>query len=79
MLNGCQIVATHKARYYRSKDILRLGPGPFVTTLEHASGKDARVIGKPSPDFFQAAIEILGSPDSVYMIGDVSKFIFAFI
>lgn len=75
VLNGCKIVATHKARFYKAKDgQLRLGPGPFVSTLEHASGQNAKIIGKPSAEFFKSAVDLLMTeydPDCVYMIGDV--------
>ncbi|XP_066910213.1 haloacid dehalogenase-like hydrolase domain-containing protein 2 [Clytia hemisphaerica] len=74
VLNGCQIIAAHKARYYPAKDeVLRLGPGPFVSALEYACSKEAKVIGKPSPNFFQSALDILGNPDVSYMIGDCAK------
>ena len=75
VLNGCMIVATHKARFYKAKDSqLRLGPGPFVTALEYASGQKATVIGKPSAEFFKGAIDLLmiDDPGYFYMIGDVS-------
>ena len=70
---GCQLIAAHKARYYRSNDdCLRLGPGLFVTALEYACSTEATLIGKPSKNFFGNAIKSLGNPKIVYMIGDVS-------
>src|ERR1700722_15312516 len=43
------LIATHKARFIATSDgSLSLGPGPFVTALEHASGVQAEVAGKPS-------------------------------
>ncbi len=38
------LVVTHKAKYFRDKDGgLSLGPGPFITGLEEASGVEAEV------------------------------------
>jgi HAD superfamily hydrolase (TIGR01458 family) len=66
------LIAIHRALYYRdSSHQLSLGPGGFVTLLEQASGKDAVVIGKPNPAFFQAAINQLEIPSQhVVMVGD---------
>ena len=51
------LIATHKAKYLESTDgALSLGPGPFVTALEHASGQQAEIVGKPSRGFFQTVI-----------------------
>jgi len=72
------LVATHKALYYRSADGgLSLGPGPFITALEEASGVKAEVVGKPTSAFFRLALESLlkdGIDEShwtqVGMVGD---------
>lgn len=42
LLNGAQLIAIHKGRYYKRKDGLALGPGPFVEALEYAT--DVKVI-----------------------------------
>jgi hypothetical protein len=34
--------------------------GGFIDALEYASGAQAMIIGKPSPDFFQAALDDMG-------------------
>ena len=34
-----QLIGIHKGRYYQRKDGLALGPGPFVSALEYATGK----------------------------------------
>jgi ribonucleotide monophosphatase NagD (HAD superfamily) len=48
-----------------------LDVAPFVAALECATGRKAVVIGKPSQQFFQAAINKLGLPaEQVLMIGD---------
>jgi len=52
ILDGAPLVAIHKARYYKRKDGLALGPGPFVTGLEYATDCKATVVGKPEKTFF---------------------------
>ena len=45
--------------------------GPFVAALEFATGRSARVVGKPSGEFFRLALSHLGlTPDQVAMVGD---------
>jgi HAD superfamily hydrolase (TIGR01458 family) len=67
-----ELVAIHTSKYFRDGDgMLSLGPGPFVKALEDASGKEAHVVGKPSPTFFEAALSELGcSAGDCVMIGD---------
>jgi ribonucleotide monophosphatase NagD (HAD superfamily) len=59
-------------RYWRAGDGLQLDAGPFVKALEYASGQAPVVTGKPAPDFYRAAIDLLGvdTDSTVYMIGD---------
>ena len=58
------LIATHKAKYIESADgVLSLGPGPFVTALENASGLRAEIVGKPSRRFFQTVIDNLQSEE----------------
>jgi phospholysine phosphohistidine inorganic pyrophosphate phosphatase len=72
LMNGAAFIAFSKDRYWLRDGRLALDTGPFVTGLEFASGTQARVAGKPSAEFFRAALQSLGSvrPDSVAMIGD---------
>uniref|UniRef100_A0A1I7X0C5 Haloacid dehalogenase-like hydrolase domain-containing protein 2 n=1 Tax=Heterorhabditis bacteriophora TaxID=37862 RepID=A0A1I7X0C5_HETBA len=60
LLEGADLVAVHKAKYYKRKDGLALGPGPFVTGLEYATGKEAVVVGKPDKEFFRLGISSIG-------------------
>lgn len=73
MLNGAKLIGIHKARYFKTSKDLSLGPGPFITALEHATGCRAAVIGKPQKSFFDEVIaEIATSGEGDYfMIGDV--------
>ncbi|KFV58533.1 Haloacid dehalogenase-like hydrolase domain-containing protein 2 [Tyto alba] len=47
ILDGAPLIAIHKARYFKKKDGLALGPGPFVAGLEYATDTRATVVGKP--------------------------------
>ena len=45
--------------------------GAFVAGLEYVTQKEAIVIGKPSKDFFDLAVEDMGLPvGEVVMVGD---------
>ncbi|XP_067339332.1 haloacid dehalogenase-like hydrolase domain-containing protein 2 [Channa argus] len=74
ILDGAPLIAIHKARYYKRKDGLALGPGPFVTGLEYATDCKAVVVGKPEKTFFTQALSDLGcSPCEAIMIGDDAR------
>jgi ribonucleotide monophosphatase NagD (HAD superfamily) len=52
-------------------DGLMLSAGPFVAALEYASGKEAVVMGKPSREFFQLALDSMNARSNhAVMIGD---------
>ncbi len=75
LMDGAELVAFSADRYWQKEDGLVLDCGPFVKALEYASGKTAHICGKPSPDFYAAALKSLGdwaiaSPESVLMVGD---------
>ncbi|XP_036612216.1 haloacid dehalogenase-like hydrolase domain-containing protein 2 [Trichosurus vulpecula] len=71
LLNGAPLIAIHKARYFKRKDGLALGPGPFVTGLEYATDTKAIVVGKPEGKFFLEALRGIDcTPEEVIMIGD---------
>jgi HAD superfamily hydrolase (TIGR01458 family) len=70
-INGSQIVAMHKNRYWKSAMGLTIDLGVFVAALEYASGKSVAVMGKPHPNMFWLAIQLWNvPPDSVFVIGD---------
>ncbi|KAM3599474.1 uncharacterized protein V6R79_006516 [Siganus canaliculatus] len=74
ILDGAPLIAIHKARYYKRKDGLALGPGPFVTGLQYATDCEATVVGKPERTFFTQALSDLGcSPNEAVMIGDDAR------
>ena len=65
------LVALGMTRYWRAADGLRLDTAPFVTALEHATGQQAVVLGKPAVPFFETALGLLGaSAAETVMVGD---------
>jgi HAD superfamily hydrolase (TIGR01458 family) len=71
LMDGADLVALEKDRYWMGSDGLMLSAGPFVAALEYAAGKEAEVIGKPSAAFFLRALREIGmSPDQAAMVGD---------
>jgi HAD superfamily hydrolase (TIGR01458 family) len=71
LIEGGRFYALARNRYFRTAGGLELDAGPFVAALEYASGVEARVIGKPDPDYFHAAARSAGlSPATTLMVGD---------
>ncbi len=72
LMSGAALVALSRDRYWLNGTRLALDAGPFVAGLEFATGKSARIAGKPSPEFYTAALRSLGlEPSSgVAMVGD---------
>jgi HAD superfamily hydrolase (TIGR01458 family) len=65
------LIALGMTRFWHAQDGLRLDVAPFVAALEHASGRKARIFGKPASAFFQAAVQRLAvPPHEIAMIGD---------
>ena len=65
------LIALGMSRYAQGSDGLVLDVAPFIKALEHASGCQAVVMGKPARAFFDAAVHKLGtSPAQTVMIGD---------
>ena len=50
---GAELIALQKNRYWLTGGKLTLDMGPFVAALEFATGRSARVVGKPSGEFFR--------------------------
>ncbi|HEX2410343.1 MAG TPA: TIGR01458 family HAD-type hydrolase [Solirubrobacteraceae bacterium] len=71
LMDGAELVALQKNRYWLTPDGLSLDVGPFVAALEYASGRSADVVGKPAPAFFEATLATLGvAPHHAVMVGD---------
>ncbi len=65
------LIALGMTRYWRAEDGLRLDVAPFVVALEHATGRQALVMGKPSAGFFQQAMDVCGlRAEDLVMVGD---------
>jgi HAD superfamily hydrolase (TIGR01458 family) len=71
LIEGAELIALEKDRYWMAADGLSLSAGPFVAALEFATGKTATIVGKPSGDFFRLALNDMElQPGEVAMIGD---------
>ena len=71
LMNGAELIGLQKSPYWFSPEGMHLDCGAFVTLLEYASGKTARIMGKPSELFFQIALDALQLPPSdVIVVGD---------
>lgn len=73
---GADLVALASNRAFRDDDgALSLDAGAFVAALEYASEREAIVLGKPAPDFFQLALDSIGcAANEVAMVGDDVEF-----
>jgi HAD superfamily hydrolase (TIGR01458 family) len=68
---GAELYCLHKNRWWQTSDGPRLDAGAFVAGLEYASGAEATVLGKPSPQYFGAALEAIDAdPELTWMVGD---------
>jgi HAD superfamily hydrolase (TIGR01458 family) len=71
LMEGAELMALECDRYWMTTGGLSLSAGPFVKALEYATGKIATLMGKPSLDFFNLALEDMRLlPEQVAMIGD---------
>jgi HAD superfamily hydrolase (TIGR01458 family) len=71
LMNGAELLAIQRNRYWQTDGGLSLDAGPFIAALEYGSGKTATLVGKPSPAFFAAAARELGvQPEQIAVVGD---------
>ena len=71
LLDGAQMIALHKGRYFQTESGLTLDSGAFVAALEHAAETTAIVVGKPEKDFFELASQGLNfKGEEIAMVGD---------
>lgn len=61
LMEGADVIALEKDRYWMEGDGPMLSAGPVVAAVEYAAGIEAEVIGKPSPAFFQRALQGIGA------------------
>ncbi len=71
LMQGAELIALQKNRFWMRPDGLALDVGPFVAALEYGAGVEARVVGKPAPAFFAGILEDLGvTAADAAMVGD---------
>jgi HAD superfamily hydrolase (TIGR01458 family) len=73
VFNGADLIAMQTNRYWKTpEEGYLLDVGPFIKAIEYAAGKEAVLIGKPSPIYFTSALNILGFPPETgfVMLGD---------
>jgi HAD superfamily hydrolase (TIGR01458 family) len=71
VMDGAELVALQRNRFWLTPDGLSLDVGPFVAALEYATGREAFVVGKPAAGFFATVLAEMGAdPASAAMVGD---------
>lgn len=69
--SGCEFIGTNPDATYPTPEGLLPGSGTVIGALEIASGKEAKIIGKPQPLLYQMALNRLElAPDETLAIGD---------
>ncbi|MEV0174406.1 TIGR01458 family HAD-type hydrolase [Streptomyces sp. NPDC050803] len=68
---GAELVALQRGRYFKRADGDHLDTGAIVAALEYGTETRARLVGKPSPDFFGLAVRSAGcAPERCVVVGD---------
>jgi HAD superfamily hydrolase (TIGR01458 family) len=68
---GAELYCLHKTRWWQTADGPKLDAGAFVVGLEWATGVEATVLGKPSHEYFAAALDALDADSELaWMVGD---------
>lgn len=71
VMDGADLIALQKNRYWMRADGLSLDAGPFVAAIEFATNREAYVVGKPARGFFdQVLADVEMSPTAAAMVGD---------
>ena len=61
VLGGAQLIGMHRNPWWLTPEGPTLDAGTFLVGLEWATKRRARIVGKPSPAFFAAAVERLAA------------------
>ena len=56
VMGGSELIALQKNKFVRGMDGLQIDAGAFITAIEYAADKEAKIIGKPSRQFFNLAV-----------------------
>ncbi len=71
VMDGAELIALQKNRYWMRAGGLSLDVGPFVAALEFATSTEAYVVGKPARGFFdQVLADLEVSAAAAAMVGD---------
>lgn len=71
LMDGARLMALQHNRYWQHGDGLMLDVGAWAAALEYATGRTAITVGKPSNEFYNAALSSLGvDANSAIMVGD---------
>jgi phospholysine phosphohistidine inorganic pyrophosphate phosphatase len=71
VMDGAELIALQRNRFWLRADGLSLDVGPFVAALEYATAREAYVVGKPAGGFFREVLsEADALPDAAAMVGD---------
>lgn len=71
VIDGADLIALQRNRFWLRADGLSLDVGPFVAALEYATAREATVVGKPAPAFFAQALADAGAlAEEAAMVGD---------
>jgi phospholysine phosphohistidine inorganic pyrophosphate phosphatase len=71
LMDGAELIALQRNRYWLTPSGLSLDVGPFVAALEYATGLEATVVGKPAAAFFETVLSTVGVPaERAAMVGD---------
>jgi HAD superfamily hydrolase (TIGR01458 family) len=71
VMDGAELIALQKNRFWLTSDGLSLDAGPFVAAVEYGAGTDALVVGKPSESFFRLVLDDVGvGREDAAIVGD---------
>jgi HAD superfamily hydrolase (TIGR01458 family) len=71
LMDGAELIALQKNRFWMTPDGLSLDVGPFVAALEYAARREALVVGKPAREFFATILAGMpAEPGAAAMVGD---------
>src|SRR5690349_9109042 len=71
MAQGVPVVAMHRSTAWTTSDGLRVDTGMYLIGMEETSGRKATAVGKPAPEGFLSAANVLGlNTEEMCIVGD---------